>query len=121
VEVDPWGQSITCTESVWAKKAAARAELVAHEEAIRATIRDPDQLYVDGESSAIRAVRSGSDKILRVHYLSEHRAHGRQAGNLLSVVVKWEGEDTAIRGYFTTAYLPNRLQRRLQLRWRRPE
>jgi hypothetical protein len=112
---------------VWTAKAAQRPELVAHEAEIRATVRDPDRLYVDWESALVRAVRSGDARLAIVHYVSEHRAHGKQAGNLISVVVKWLGDPArpddaaAIRGYVHTAYLPNRLQARLQLRWRRPQ
>ena len=120
VEVDPWGHPVECAEAVWAAKAAQRPELVEHEAEIRATVRDPDRLYLDWESAVVRAVRSGDPRVAIVHYVSEHRAHGRQAGNLLTVVVKWLGEASAVRGYVHTAYLPNRLQARLQLRWRRP-
>jgi hypothetical protein len=123
-EIDPWGHPVSCDEAVWATKTATRAELVAHETEIRATVRDPDRLYIDWESSVARALRGGPPQVVMVHYVSEHRAHGKQAGNLLTVVVKWVGEGPeapSVRGYFTTAYLPGRLQRRLQLRWRRPE
>jgi hypothetical protein len=120
-ETDRWGHTVTCDEAVWAEKAGRRAELASHAAEIRATIRDPDRLYLDPASTIERAVRTGVSRLLIVHYVSDHRAHGRQAGNLLTVVVKWLEEEGSVRGYVHTAYLPNALPSRLQLRWRRPQ
>ena len=120
-EVDPWGHRVSCDEAVWADKAGRRAELSGHEAEVRATIRDPDRLYFDEASTLERAVRTGARQLAIVHYVSDHRAHGKQAGNLIVVVVKWLGEAGGIRGYVHTAYLPDALQSRLQLLWRRPQ
>jgi hypothetical protein len=117
-EVDPFGHTVVCAAAVWEAKVGRRPELALHEEAIRATVREPDRLYLDWESTTRRA-SGGAVSALIVHYVAAGRTHGRWAGNLVDVVVKWLDEDGVVRGYVQTAYLPNRPQRRLQSWWRR--
>jgi hypothetical protein len=120
VEVDPWGHRVACAESVWATKAGVRAELALHEGEIRATVHDPDRLYLDWASTTRRAV-GGRLSALIVHYVTEGRTRGKWAGNLIDVVVKWLDEGDEVRGYVHTVYLPGQVRPRLQLWWRRPE
>lgn len=122
-EVDRWGTRVTCAEAVWARKTATRLELVAHEAAVRETVRDPDRLYLDTEATFSRRLRTGRQDVEIMHYVSEHRTQGRQAGNFVVVVVKWLGRSstTGARGYVTTALLPGRLKSGLHLLWERPE
>jgi hypothetical protein len=118
-EVDPWGHSVSCDEPTWAKKSKQHPELVHHEAEIRATIRDPDRLYHDRLGTFSRSLNSGRNDLRIVHYVAERRAHGRQAGNFISVVVKWLNEAGVINGYVHSMYVPDALQPRLQLMWRR--
>jgi hypothetical protein len=53
-EVDPFGHTVVCAAAVWEAKAGRRPELALHEEAIRATVREPDRLYLDWESTMRR-------------------------------------------------------------------
>ena len=117
-EVDPWGHSVSCDEETWAEKAAERIELPLHEEGVRATIRDPDQVYFDAASTARRALL-GRANVRFVHYVSTGRLSQKWTGTYLVVVVKWLAEDDAVRGYVQTMYASNRILPRLQLFWSR--
>ena len=96
-----------------------RTELTLHEEEIRATVRDPDRLYLDWESTARRVV-GGTVSTLIVHYVSAGRARGKWAGNLIDVVVKWLDEGGTVGGYVQTIHLPGAIRPRLHLWWSRP-
>jgi hypothetical protein len=121
-ETDPWGQRIVCAESVWQEHLARRGELTAHEGVIRQTVRDPDLLFLDTASTLWRRARGAADVEI-VHYVAVGRATGRQAGNLVVVIVKWQGRSrtTPGRGYLTSALFPNRPKPGLHLVWSRPE
>jgi len=121
VEVDPWGHAVTCLEETWAQKVRQHAEIASHEQAIRETIRDPDALFYDPESTARRQHPTGAPRIWIVHYVSAGRTHGKQAGNFVRVVARWEDADggrTRV-GYVHTMLLPDGVEPRLQLAWER--
>ena len=117
-EIDPLGQVIRCGETEWQHVIAGHPDVAAHEAAVRATIRTSDAIYGDPRSTAITRER-GNPAAQIVHYVASGRTHGRYTGNVVVVVVKWlpEGQAGQLVGYVQTAYLPNRLLRRLHLQW----
>jgi hypothetical protein len=122
IERDPFGRRIFCSEEKWAAKVEFRDGLEAHEDSLRSTLRDPDQVYFDPGSTAATRERSGGNPEAQVlHYVSAGRTHGHQQGNLVVVVVKFVPDPSTGEtvGFVLSMLLPNRLSRRLQLRWER--
>lgn len=89
-----------------------RPELASHEAEIRATISNPDALFLDLVPRTSRLERT-----LVVHYVSHGRTHGKQSGNFICVVVKRFLPSTD--AYVSTVILPSDIQPRLQLVWER--
>lgn len=120
VETDPWGLVIRCAEAVWAVKVRQHSELLAHEGAIRATLRDPHQVLDDPRSTAKLEPRSGVSGAVR-HYVGVGRTTGLYAGCVVDIVVKVLRDPVTEHaiGYVQTAFLTRRLSPRLHLQWSR--
>ena len=118
-ETDPWGLVIRCAEAVWVAKARRHPEIVAHEGAIRATLRAPDLVY-DDPSSTERLRPTGGRVAAVRHYIGRAHVPERPA-TLLSVVVKVLHEPSGglVIGYVQTTYFTGRILTRLHLRWSR--
>ena len=119
-EVDPFGNTVYCAEETWRRKTAQRSVLAAHEAAVRATIRDPDAVYDDAQSTASTR-EAGNPAALVVRHVSFGRTHGQYAGKVLNVVIKWLSDAATgqVTGFVSTAFPSRRVARRLQLRWER--
>jgi hypothetical protein len=118
-EVDPYGQTIVCTEDVWEAKAAKHGEIPLHEAAIRETLRDPDSIWFDPISTAQK--RPGSAAEVEVlFYISNDRGVGRYRGKLIVVVVKRLVQTSAPpEAYVQTMMVLNEAPGRLVWRWSR--
>lgn len=121
IEVDRWGHQLHCAEATWSQKAAQRPEIVLREDAIRATVHDPDAVFFDPDSTARRRRPAGQPQIVILHYVGLGRTHGRHARNFIRVVVRLEQEPShpGLVGYVHTMLLPDGIEPRLELVWER--
>ncbi|MDQ3701744.1 MAG: hypothetical protein M3442_12610 [Chloroflexota bacterium] len=118
-ETDPRGLVIRCAAAVWEVKTQRHPEIVAHEGAVRAVLRDPDLVYDDPLSTEHLRPTGGRVAAIR-HYIGRGRVSGHPA-TLITVVVKvLRGPDDSPEiGYVQTTYFTGRIPIRLQLRWSR--
>ena len=119
-EVDPFGHTIYCSEETWKRKTVQRSDLAAHEVEVRATVRDPDAIYDDSQSTASTR-EEGNPTALVVRHVGFGRTHGRYAGKVLNVVIKWlpDAATGRVTGFVSTAFPSPRVARWLELRWER--
>lgn len=119
-EVDPFGYTIYCSEETWQRKTAQRSVLAAHEAEVRATVRDPDAIYDDAQSTT-NTREEGNPAARVVRHASFGLTHGPYAGKVLNVVIKWlpDAATGRVTGFVSTAFPSRRVARRLELRWER--
>ncbi len=110
---DPRGLRITLTEDVWSSHIVYRPELSIHFEEVRLTAENPDTIYFDPDSTAMKTPGTRVYWYYKGGILSD-----KFAGNWVAVVVKVVIIPNDLRqGYVETALLPSRILKRLVLEW----
>ncbi len=121
--VDPWGLPVYCAEATWYTKVYTRerAEVRLHEQELIATVRDPDEVYVEPEATA-KLRRQGLTDAEVLHYIGYGRTQGPYDHHMTQVVVKKmiEPVQESAVGYVRTLLVPRGLRLgKLALRWRK--
>ena len=121
--VDPWGLPVYCAEATWYTKVYTRerAEVRLYERELIATVRDPDEVYVEPEATA-KLRRQGLTDAEVLHYVGYGRTQGPYAHHMTQVVVKKmiEPDQESAVGYVRTLLVPRGLRLgKLTLRWRK--
>ncbi len=121
--VDPWGLPVYCAEATWYTKVYTRerAEVGVYEQELIATVRDPDEVYVEPEATA-KLWGQGLDDAEVLHYVGYGRTQEPYAHHMTQVVVKkmMEPDQKGTVGYVRTLLIPRGLRLgKLTLRWRK--
>ena len=119
----PVGATVYCAEATWYTKVYTRerAEVRLYERELIATVRDPDEVYVEPEVTA-KLRRQGLTDAEVLHYVGYGRTQGPYAHHMTQVVVKKmiEPDQESAIGYVRTLLVPRGLRLgKLTLRWRK--
>jgi hypothetical protein len=108
------GLDITLTDDVWQAIVSKHRELLPYSDAVRLTAQDPDEIYLDPESTARRTTGA---KIY--WYYKSQLFTGKLADKYTVVLVKVISEIGGNQGYVQSAWASSRIQPRLVLEWKR--
>jgi len=116
IATDPRGLPISLAADVWEHIVERHDDMLLHFDAVRLTIEDPDEIYVDKQSTRQKAEGIWVEAYYKRHILTEDL----QAG-ILYVSVKFVTINEGAVGFVQTA-LPNRhVQKRMVLQWTKPK
>ena len=112
---DPRGLVVCLANDIWQEHVAYRPEIKDYLDAVALTVKDPDAIYFDPKTTALRTTGA------QIYwYYRSGLTQGKYAGNYVAVVVKFVAENShLLRGYVESALLPNDIMRRLAPEWTR--
>ncbi|MBI3914769.1 MAG: hypothetical protein HY327_11380 [Chloroflexi bacterium] len=111
---DPRGLNITLVDDVWHEIVGKHHDMAPFFDAVRLTAQDPEEVYFDPKSTESRTTGA---KIYR--YYRGELPSGEEAGKMTAVVVKVVSEAGGNSGYVETAFVTDRVPKRLVLEWKR--
>jgi hypothetical protein len=111
---DPRGLDITLTDDVWFAILDKHPELGAFYDAVITTVREPDAIYFDPHSTALRTTGAKFYYYYRGGLLT-----GEFASAFTAVFVKIVVEQDQNQGYVQTSYPSREILPRLELEWKK--
>ena len=110
---DPRGLSITLTGDVWQEVTRKHIDMPPFFETVKLTASDPDEIYLDPESTASRGTGA------RIYRYSRRIPGASRPPMRMATIIKVVAEAGGHKGYVETAFRTERIPNRLVLEWQR--
>ncbi len=111
---DPRGLAISLAEDVWSDHVHKHPEIADYFEEIKLTTAEPDEIYFDPLSSAMRPTGTSV-----FSYYRRHLGRDKYRDDFVVVIVKSVQERVGLCGFVLSALLSDRVMKRLVLEWKK--